>query len=180
MTEEQLPEGSIATVAALMIHLRRGELDQAAAEQALVAATAFVETIIDQPIARAEHELIRDGNGRRTLMLPYWPLHAVSAVAVDGRQLTETTDYTWSTNGWLTRAGGRWPAGDQAISLTVDSGHDPIPAALADVVVKLAGRNYSNPQDLSALNLDGVNIRYTPNGPTGAELAIINRYRARV
>lgn len=92
-----------------------------------------------------------DGLGRATLFLPTLRLTSVVAVAelgatgVFGASLVYDTDYTWTRDGRLIRA-GRWPSSARAVRVTYTHGYPS--AELADVrgiCLAMASRHVSSP-----------------------------------
>lgn len=104
----------------------------------------------EQQISLVENDTVTlDGDGSTVLLLPELPVHAVTAVVVDGEPLTEDElKGIWSRRGILRRTDRctRWPRAGQAIEVTYTHGWDPIPGDIVDVIVQRvldrAGRRY--------------------------------------
>jgi hypothetical protein len=108
----------------------------------LRAATRRFRGAVGHPVTQVvDDTVVLDGNGRETLLLPVWPTTAVTSVVLDGCDLTEGTDYSWSDAGILRRLGRRvWP--DRLRCLTVTYTHgwlwDDLPGDVQEVVLDQA------------------------------------------
>lgn len=80
--------------------------------------------------------LTLDGRGGRLLALPSLHVVDVTAVTVDG---VEVTDFEWSDNGTLERCAG-WPAKRRSIEVTLEHGHAACPDDVAGVVASIAAK----------------------------------------
>lgn len=143
-----------ATIEELRLALRVTEdwtaAEEAAADQALELAAAQIEAVTRQPLPLSTDTVILDvpgdadrpHTGVRKLVLPRWPVTAVTAVTVlhwdaDDEPLTAGTDFTWSAAGVLTRRGGWWPPGDQRVEAEVTAGWDPVPVVAKAAVLRM-------------------------------------------
>jgi hypothetical protein len=90
---------------------------------ALRAATRRFRGQVGHPVTQVvDDEVVLDGNGRTSLLLPVWPVTAVTQVLLDGEELSEGTDFSWSGDGMLRRLCGRhWP--DRLRCLLVTNTH---------------------------------------------------------
>lgn len=82
-----------------------------------------------------------DGNGRESILLPVWPTTAVTRVVLEGVDLVEGTDYSWSDAGILRRLGGLWwPDRLRCLQVTYSHGFpdDDIPGDIQEVVLERA------------------------------------------
>lgn len=164
----------LGDVPTLQRRLRR-TVDQDLATDLLEAATATIVELMGQPWERDIRTLILDGRGRRSLLLPHWPVHDVDQVTVDG----EPVEVDWSSSGWIVLRSGVFPDRPRSVTAVVDAGWTQAPKALANVAVSMAARAYSNPEQLATVTLDGRQIRYQADGPTSIEQAVIGRHAVR-
>lgn len=164
----------LGDVPTLQRRLRR-TVDQDLAEDLLEAATATIVEMMGQPWERDIRTLTLDGRGRRSLLLPHWPVHDVADVTVDDVPV----DVDWSSSGWIVRKSGVFPDRPRSVVAVVDAGWQQPPTALVNVALSMAARAYSNPEQLVTVTLDGRQIRYQPDGPTAIEQAIIARHAVR-
>lgn len=101
----------------------------------LRAATRRFRGQVHHPVTQVVDDVVvLDGNGRESVLLPVWPTTAVAQVLLDGVELTEGVDYSWSEAGMLRRLGcHRWP--DRLGCLQVTHTHGwPVDAIPDDVV----------------------------------------------
>lgn len=79
-----------------------------------------------------------DGGGRRSLLLPVWPTTAVGGVVLDGVELVDGTDYSWSDTGVLRRLGCAWPDRLRCLVVTYSHGWAEVPADIQEAVIDQA------------------------------------------
>ena len=142
-------------------------------------ATAAVINAAEVPIVQVvDDEAVLDGNGSDRILLPNWPVTAVTAVTVDGTVLDPDL-WRWSRHGELRRPGGRWPSLPRAVTVTYTHGYPPdqIPAELAAVVLQVAARTVSNPQRLNSFGDGQVTAGY---GGGGTGVQVIELYPSEV
>lgn len=171
----------LAGLADLSALLRRPiDEDDTSALAALETASGLVEAYLGQPVGLVEDDVVTlDGTGARVVLLPAYPVTAVSAVAVDGDPQAEGVDYEWSATGELRRRGGAWPATLRSLSVTYSHGFDPVPAAIVGVVAAVAARIYDTPLSVRQESIGGYSVTYTGGGVglQAAEILILERYR---
>ena len=171
-----------------------------AAEAAIAAATAEIQGYCHQQI-----ELVEDDEitldvpaGRTKLFLPEVPVDEVGAVVEDGVELVEGDDYVLGQYGVLHRLGGaEWLEGVQTVAVTYTHGHDPLPADVKDICVRVASRAFQaglrsaengGVPGVTAMSLGDYSVSYGSEGAgvlgaSGApvllpsEKAVLNRYR---
>jgi hypothetical protein len=155
----------------LLLDLARGVVEDETG-QPLESSTDTV--ILDGP-ADDDHPY-RTGTGVRRLILPRWPVTAITAVTIldDDQALAEGPDYTWSQAGMLTRRGGWWPSGDQVVEVTYTAGFLELPAGVRRIILRLAGAAWSNPEGLSQETL-GDHSRTWSAEALGMELSNADR-----
>ncbi|MFE9737337.1 hypothetical protein [Streptomyces sp. NPDC006477] len=174
-----------AAAAELLIELAQGAIDD---ETGQPLETSTDTVTLDGP-TRDDH-LYQSATRSRRLLLPRWPVTAVESVTVHGEDGEDTAltygphrDYTWSTDGILTRVGGEWPAHDRAVTVAYTAGFTDLPAGVRRICLRLASVGWSNPEFLSAETL-GDHSRSFSAEALGMELTTADRrtlgaYRAR-
>jgi len=193
-----------ATAENLRLLLRQpsfSEDDIATAELLIELAQGVIDEETGQALELSEDTVTLDGPTRddsryqghtasRHLILPRWPVTAVTAVTLtddtgDGETLTfgKDADYTWSRDGTLHRRGGDWPTHDRAIEVTYTAGYAPVPAGVKRLTLRLAAGGWSNFERLTSESLgdhskawaaDALGIELTP-----ADAKQLGLYRAR-
>jgi hypothetical protein len=182
-----------ATSAELRLYLRHTEPftpeEEDQAELLLDLATGAVEEECGQSLWSSTDTVLLDGTGTRKLVLPRWPVTAVTAVTLtdDGTVLAEGTDrdYTWSASGILYRRGSCWPCEPQAVEATVTAGLPAAPDGVRRIVLRLAAQAWNNPAGTIASETLGDHaVTYATPAEAGMELTDADRrtlgaYRAR-
>lgn len=172
--------------AQLLLDLAEGVIDLETG-QPLEESTDTV--VLDSPTQhRAWPEL--QGIGERRLVLPRWPVKAVTSVTVfreDGTDEVLTygadQDYTWSAAGILTRVNACWPLHDRSTQVTYTAGHNPLPKGLTGIELRLAAGAWSNPLLASSESLGDHSISYSAEALgmvlSKADKRTLGLYRAR-
>lgn len=162
--------------------------DVAAAVQLLADAQAVIEEEAGQPLESEQVTLAVDGTGTCELVLPRWPVTAVDSVTetdADGNSEVlvegEGEDFTWGSDGLLTRLGAVWPCGQRNISVVVTAGFVTVPTSLLRIQRRLAAAGWHNPAGADSEQTADHNVRWHTAGMelTTAERRIIGRYAAR-
>ncbi|MEU9972344.1 hypothetical protein [Streptomyces sp. NPDC051014] len=165
--------------------------ETAQAEFFIDLAGACIEEATGQPLEQSTDTVLLDGTGASKLVLPRWPVTAVSAVTIlnddaDDEPLTEGADhdYTWSAAGNLTRRNGCWPEGDRNISAEVTAGFTTIPPSLTRVALRLCVAPWANPNNLASETLGDLSRSYNTATDIGMELSssdrkLVTAYKAR-
>lgn len=167
------------------------EEETAQAEFLLDLAGACIEEEIGQSLELSTDTVTLDGNGARKLVLPRWPVTAVTSVTVlhdlDDDEVLEfgaDHDYTWSAAGTLTRRCACWPEGDRNIEAVVTAGLATTPTSLKRIALRLCVAPWSNPNNLSAESLGDLSRTYNTATDLGMEISNSDRkllgvYKAR-
>ncbi|MCI0687125.1 MAG: hypothetical protein L0Y54_07820 [Sporichthyaceae bacterium] len=143
------------------------------AQQLLDDATADIETEAGQPLQQSIDTVTMDGSGTHKLVLPRWPVTAVTSVKVtedDGevKTLVFDDDYTWSASGILTRKTALWPCGDRSVEAVVTAGYAVISTDLKRICRRLAVAAWENPAGADSEDLGDRRVRWHT---AGAELS---------
>lgn len=190
-----------ATAEDLRRLLRRDEFtadETATAELLLDLALGVIEEETGQPLVSSTDTITLDGpsaddhphqvgTGTTKLVLPRWPVTAVTSVTLteDDELLDEgkDADYTWSASGVLTRCGGWWPSHDQAVDVTYTAGFLALPTGVKRMQLRLAMAGWSNPENLASESLGDHSRSYAAEmlgmELTPAERRTLAAYKAR-
>ncbi len=139
--------------------------DSPAALHAIDRATATIKSFCSQQLEAVAGDVVSltvEGHRQQEIVLPQFPVTAVSKVLEDGVEL-DAASYKWARGGILYRLNGHWPRGIQIVEVTYSHGYDPLPDDIIDVCVRAAARAYQ--AGLRASATDGV------AGITGEQLA---------
>lgn len=149
--------------------------DTERAEQRIAAASAAFRTLAGgQAIGFvADDVVILDGDGSRLLLLPQYPVTAVTSVLVDGADVT--AEVTWSELGLIRRA-DPFPGTYRSVQVTYSHGYDPVPDDVVDAVLDLAEAASRMPAGVTSMQLGAASWR---RGATGAVVAAAARYGQR-
>lgn len=159
--------------------------ETARAEILLELATGVIDAKTEQSLQLAETTHVMDGHGTSRLILPRWPVTAIaSVIELDDRDepvvLVHRVDYRWSRHGILRRIRGCWPCKEQAVTVTLTAGHDPIPDSVRTMCLRIARAGWDNPLGLKAERLGDWSAQYVVPGMelTTAEIGTLAGYRA--
>ena len=153
---------AFATASELASWLQK-DLDTATATLALSVASGQIRRHVGWSITEETlTDLLVDGTGRRSIILPTLHLTAVASVEEDGVALTYDVDYTWTREGRLIR-NGRWLHKARTVKTTYTHGYTTGAAELDDVkgvCLDLAGDIYDNPTGLRSYTVGGASETY--------------------
>jgi len=133
----------------------------------------------------ADDVVVLDGSGRTSLLLPVWPVTAVSSVVLDGTELVEGTDYSWSDAGILRRLGClHWPDRLRCLQVTYSHGWplDDIPGDIQEVVLERAEAGLTIPVGVQSKAVGGQSVTFGAQAAAGATEAwtkAVDRYKVR-
>ncbi|MET9396285.1 hypothetical protein [Kitasatospora sp. NPDC002965] len=152
--------------------------EEAQADLLLDLAAGAIEAETGQALELGTDTVLLDADGGRTLILPRWPVTAVTAVTLteDGTTLTHgPTGYTWSAAGLLYRAATCWPRGPRAVDITYTAGHAPIPRGVRGIALRLAKAAMLTPGVLSQETLGDHSVIYASPEDAGMVLTAADR-----
>jgi hypothetical protein len=133
-------------VAPLITSLDLPRLDPEETSEAAVDASGLVRGYTGWHIAPTITEtVLLEGRGGAYLVLPTLHVTAVSAITVDGTELTLPADVKWGANGRLWWGGTLWPTTMGAVSVTFTHGYPTVPADVRAVAKAVARRMIANP-----------------------------------
>ncbi|CUW29696.1 MULTISPECIES: hypothetical protein [Streptomyces] len=153
----------------------------------LRAATRRFRGQVHHPVTYVpEDVVVLDGNGRESLLLPVWPTTAVSSVLLDGVELAEGTDYSWSDAGILRRLGGLlWPNRLRCLQVTYShgwNGLDQVPGDIQEAVLERAEASFTIPVGVQSKAVGGQSVTFGAQAAAGATEAwtkAVDRYKVR-
>lgn len=120
-----------------------------------------------------------DGNGRQSLLLPVWPTIAVAEVLLDGEELIEGTDYSWSQDGILRRLGCLvWPDRLRCVEVTYSHGWAVIPEDITGAVIEQARAAFTSMPGLKSKAVGGQSVTFDA-GVTADWSACVQRHAIR-
>ena len=172
--------------AELLLELAEGEIDDVTGQSLTLATDTW---ILDSP-TRQDPWPQAPGTGSHKLVLPRWPVTAVESVTIlNDTEADEVLahgadhDYTWSAAGALTRVNGWWPTFDRSVQVVATAGHDPVPAGIKRIALRMAAAAWGNPMLLASESL-GDHARSFSAEALGMSLSdkdkkLLGLYRAR-
>ncbi|MFJ3794938.1 mobile element protein [Streptomyces sp. NPDC090088] len=176
----------LADPAELAVKLGRSEDDPKLLYALRAASRRFRGQVGHQVTLVTDDEETLDGNGRESVLLPVWPVTAVSAVVLSGTTLLEGTDYEWSEAGILRRLGClHWP--DRLRCLRVVYSHgwdglDEVPGDIQEVVLERAEAGVNIPVGVQSQTVGGQSVTFGAQAATGSTEAwvkAVEKYKVR-
>lgn len=134
-----------------------------------------------------DDELTLDGNGRESILLPVWPTTAVASVKLDGEELVEGTDYSWSEAGMLRRLGyACWPDRLRCIDVVYSHGFGPdltdIPQDAQEAVMDQARSMFNVVPGVQSRAVGGQSVTFGATAAVGVSdqwSKAVARYKVR-
>lgn len=187
----------LCTLADLRTYLKIASTDtgqDAHLENLIMRATAFIQTITRRTILSAEQTIYCSGDGTNTLMLPDYPVTAVSLVedSLSGDAEFSFTDsdlneeFGFDDDGELILMGGyifRSPSGSvpaRNYKVTYTAGYSARPEDLRQVCVELAAAKYylgeNQRQGVATKTFGGETVTYRSDDLSPTQKLIIRRY----
>lgn len=102
-----------------------------------------------------------DGDGSRLLLLPQYPVTAVTSVEVDGEDAT--ADVQWSEHGLLRREVA-FPDVFRSVVVVYSHGYDPVPDDVVDAVLDMAEAAWRLPAGIDSMQLGATSWRRSSRG----------------
>lgn len=165
---------AFATVADVATYLQRDldASDAATAEMVLDIATEMIRSYTGQRLDSVANETVTlPATSTAELLLPSFPVTAVSSVVHDGKTLVVDDDYVWTRAGVVTKTMGYWTA---RTTITYSHGYSPIPADVRGVCIEVTKRAMENP---AGLQRDDLNTASQWLGFTRENRAVLDRYK---
>ena len=109
-------------------------------------ASAFVQNYINRNILIASYSEIYDGKGGYALMLPNYPITAVSSLTIDGVSIPAASSplvsgYTFNS-ARITLNGYRFNSGYDNVAINYTAGFATVPLDLEQAVIEIIGFKY--------------------------------------
>ena len=163
-------------------------------ENLIMRATAFIQTITRRTILSAQHTIYRSGDGTNTLMLPDYPVTAVSLIedSLSGDAEFSLTDsdlneeFGFDDDGELILMGGyifRSPSSSipaRNYKLTYTAGYSARPEDLRQVCVELAAAKYylgeQQRQGVATKTFGGETVTYRNDDLSPTQKLVLRRY----
>lgn len=179
--------GAFTTVAAVKILLgltvrtADGQLD------GLVAgANQAFETFLQRDIFSASYTKVFNGSGTRTLMLPQYPVTAVSTVQIGApnitrRTLVENVDYVW-TETTIELLAGVFSRGVANVYVAWTAGFEACPGDLAEKATKVAATRFKELDRLgqNSKSMAGEVVSFDTRDFPNDVRQVLEMYRKRV
>lgn len=136
--------------------------------QALAAASSRFRGAVRHHVSLvADDQVVLDGNGKESLLLPAAPVTAITSLKLDGAALAYGTDYEWSADGFLRRVGDRWPDRLRCIEVVYSHGFEPVPEDIAEVVIDQARAQYTVRPGLTSMTVGGQSVGFGAQASIG-------------
>lgn len=151
------------------------------AQMLLDLATGEVDDVLEQNLEQVtDDQVVLDGTGTDTLVLPSWPVTAISALDEDGTSLTQGDDYVWSRSGVVTRKRDVWPSLPRSVEVTFTHGYTTIPEVIRSATVKIAAASWVNPAGVRSESIGDYSYRVEApaDGSVAAELERVRKFSA--
>lgn len=134
-----------------------------------------------------DDEVTLDGNGRESLLLPVWPVTAVTSVELDGEALVDGTDYSWSEAGMLRRLGCLcWPDRLRCLDVVYSHGFgsalDSVPQDIQEAVIDQARTMFTVVPGVQSRAVGGQSVTFGATAAVGVSdqwSKAVARYKVR-
>ena len=153
-----------------------GKADDEKLKLALDLASGRFREQANNPISMMTETIILDSDGGRALTLPCLPVHEVTELVIDDRQVT---DFEWSTSGAI-RLDRPIPDKWRSMEVTYRHGYDPVPTGIQDVVLEQAAAIYQTLPGLVSYTTGAEQRTYSSAltvGTTAQWAAMVARYK---
>ncbi|MEC4591617.1 hypothetical protein VPG91_11515 [Nitrospirillum amazonense] len=138
----------LATVKAWFSPPLTSATDDVLLARLITAESAFMRSWLNRDISQATYTDTLDGPGRAVVILPQYPVTAVSAVAIDGEPLPQQPAGQPLAYGWdfddtaVFLIGAIFPRGRRRVTVTWTAGYPDTPADIAQACVELVALRY--------------------------------------
>lgn len=149
---------------------------------ALLSASRRFAGAVRHPVRYVEDDdILLDGHGTASLLLPAIPVVDVTIVEVDGVELADD-EFEWSADGLIERT-EVWPRRRRIVRVVYSHGYDPIPGDISAVVTEAAQMALNTDPGISTQSVGGMSVSYATtyggsvSGATRAWADTIVKYR---
>lgn len=120
-------------------------VDQSLDQDLLARATGIIRDYCRWHIAPSHTEtMVRDGSGRRVLMLRSLRVTNILEVTED-EEILDPDRYEWSQAGWLERKSGVWTPKLRGVTVELEHGYETTPTAIIHVIKSMIARETASP-----------------------------------
>lgn len=160
-----------------------GSADDAVLDRLVTSISAYVEAYLNRKIASATYTDVLDGTGTNGLMLPRYPVTAVSSVSIGGVLVSAAADdasmgYVWSDIG-LDYRGGVFTSGRRNVRVTYTAGYSVTPPEIEQAVLELAALRYRERDRIghSSKSIGGETVAYVTKALPDSVRLILDNWR---
>ena len=151
----------------------------------VTAYSTWMRTFLNRTITSQQFTITRSGRDEQTMLMPDWPITAVSTLMIDGVVIPAQS--TWGGYGYrfsdraITLDCLRFTRGVDNVSITFTAGYASVPADLAQACVELVALHYREKDrfGLASKGLAGETTAFITKAMPESVKAVLNQY-ARV
>jgi hypothetical protein len=182
--------GDLTTLADVKAWLKTGQsafpiTDDALLTRLVTAASQYIQSWLNRPIASADYLEVRDGTGGETLQFACFPVTEVTAVTIDGQTVPRATStgavgYAFSPT-QLSVRGYRFSRGLQNIAVSYTAGYATVPPDIAQACIELVSLRYRERSRIGELSrsLGGAEtVAFSQKDLSDAIRTLLQQYRA--
>jgi hypothetical protein len=159
--------------------------DDALLSRLVTAASRYIQTWLNRPIAQADYLEVRDGTGGRRMQLAVFPVSAVLSLTIDGGAIppsptSSAAGYSFSATELALR-GYTFTRGAQNVAVSYTAGFAAIPPEVAQACIELAAQRYRERVRIGEVSKalgGGETVTYTHKDMSEAVRTLLQQYRA--
>lgn len=184
--------GDLTTLDDVKAWLKTGQgvfpaTDDALLARLITAASRFIESWLDRPIASADWQEVRDGTGGQCLALANFPVTAVLSLSIDGLAIPPATpDGGWDagyvfTPTELALRGYVFTRRAQNVVITYTAGYAVTPPDIAQACIELVSRRYKERTRIGEVSRaigGSETVTYAQQDMSGDVRLLLSQYRA--
>ena len=181
--------GDLTTLADIKAWLQTGQAAFPATDDTLLtrlitAASQYIQTWLNRPIALTDYRETRDGTGGQRLQFACFPVTAVSTLTIDDQPVpaapaTTAAGYSFSAT-QLSVRGYRFNRGAQNITFAYTAGYSTTPSEVVQACIELVALRYRERTRIGELSrsLGGAEtVAYAQKDMSDAIKTLLQRYR---
>jgi hypothetical protein len=185
-----MPYGDLTTLADVKAWLQTGQAafpttDDALLSRLITAASQFIQTWLNRPIAQADYLEVRDGTGGSRLQFAVFPVTSVFSLTIDGIAIPPSADpraagYTYSATELALR-GYIFTRRAQNVAFFYTAGFAAIPPEIAQACIELVALRYrerSRTGEVSKALGNGETVTYSQGDMSASIATLLAEYRA--
>jgi hypothetical protein len=187
--------GDLTTLADVKAWLQTGQsafppIDDALLTRLIIAASDYIQTWINRPIALADYLEVRDGSGGQRLQFACFPVSAVLSLTVDGLSIPPAPPVSPSTGltaGYifsptqLALRGYYFTRRVQNVVVSYTAGYASIPPEIAQACIELVALRYrerTRVGEVSKAFAGAETVSYSQKDMSASVATLLQRYRA--